>query len=94
MTASGAVVVVSAPSSCMCRRLDSVFYQKRGGNTISAAYGGLVPTCFSVCLCRWTYQQTTKQQTVPKTVALFAGSIAGVTAATVSFPLEVRARER
>lgn len=49
----------------------------------------------SACCCactggRWTYQQTTKQQTVPKSVALIAGSVAGVTAATVSFPLEAR----
>jgi hypothetical protein len=44
-----------------------------------AAYDGM----------RWAYTTSTKQEKVPKGLALAMGALAGVTAATATFPLEV-----
>ena len=71
---------------------------KQGGPR--ALFGGLGPSLAGVIPfagvnfmtydgLRWTYSKVTGESKVPKSVALFSGSIAGVTAATVAFPLEV-----
>ena len=38
---------------------------------------------------RWAYTRTTGEERVPKTAALVIGAVAGVSAATFTFPLEV-----
>ncbi len=65
-----------------------------------ALFGGLGPSLAGVIpyaganlgmydALRFTYSKVTGQEKVPKLAALCIGSVAGVTAATVTFPLEV-----
>jgi hypothetical protein len=65
-----------------------------------ALYGGLGPSLAGVIPyaganlgmydgLRWAYCRSTGEERVPKVVALLIGSLAGVSAATATFPLEV-----
>ena len=67
---------------------------------IGALYGGLAPSLAGVIPyaganlgmydgLRWAYTRATSAERVPPHIALVIGSVAGVTAATATFPLEV-----
>lgn len=67
---------------------------------LKALYGGLGPSLMGVIPyaginlgsydgLRYAYTRVTKETKVPKSAALVFGALAGVTAATATFPLEV-----